>query len=64
MDVAKMPIWLAYVLAPALLLLLSGKVILRSEAPVVLAASMVSLGLLCAAALHAYVFVKRKLTNK
>ena len=63
MDISKMPIWFAYVLAPALLLLFTGKVILRSESPLVLVAFAVVSGLLSAAVLHAYVFIKRKPTK-
>jgi hypothetical protein len=63
MDLAKLPIWLAYVLAPALLVLFSGKVVLRSESPLVIAAIAVGLGVVCAGLLHVYVFIKRKLTR-
>jgi hypothetical protein len=39
-DVKNLPIWSAYILAPAFLLLCSGKVILRSESPIFLATIM------------------------
>jgi len=63
MDLSKMSIWLAYVLAPVLILLFTGRVILRSESPLVLVAVSVGIGLVCAAVLHAYIFFKRKLTQ-
>ena len=53
-DEAKMPIWLAYVLAPAFMLFVAGKIILRSENSVLLAAIAYGIGMLCAATLHAY----------
>lgn len=59
-----MPIWLAYVVTPVLLLLFAGKVILGSESPLLLVAIMVSAGLICAAVLHAYIAIKGKLTQR
>jgi hypothetical protein len=55
-----MPIWLAYILAPALLLSFGSTVIIHSESPLIIAASMLVAGLLCAAALHLYTFVMSK----
>lgn len=56
-----MPMWAAYVIAPAFLLLCSGKVIWNSETPLELALMMVGSGLLCASVLHSYIAIKRSL---
>jgi hypothetical protein len=61
MEIPNLPIWSAYLIAPALLLLFAGKVIVSSPAPLVIAAFAVGSGLVCAAVLHGYVLIKRKL---
>lgn len=64
MELSKMPIWLAYILAPAFLLLVSGKVILNSESPIALTAMMGGCGIICAGALHGYTVLKNRLFRK
>jgi hypothetical protein len=49
----RLPIWSAYFIAPAVILAIAFKVILRSESPVSLVAMLVGCGLFCAAVMHA-----------
>jgi hypothetical protein len=64
MDLSKMPMWLAYILAPTFLLLVGGKVILNSESPLPLVAMIGGAGLVCAAVLHGYVVLKQRLFGR
>jgi len=61
MDLPRLPIWLAYIIAPALILLLCLKVVIHSESPIFLGAMCVGCGWLRALVLHAYIFVKARL---
>jgi len=49
----RLPIWSAYFIAPAVILAIASKVILRSDGPFALAAMCAGCGLFCAAAMHA-----------
>jgi hypothetical protein len=51
--VMRLPIWSAYFIAPAVLLGIAWKVIVRSESPVALVAMLVGCGLFCATVMHA-----------
>jgi hypothetical protein len=56
-----MPIWFAYILGPVLLLLGGGYSIPQS--PGISSAINVAFGLMCAAVLHAYIVVKRRIRS-
>lgn len=64
MDISKLPIWSAYLIAPPLILLFAFQAIRRSDDPTILIAFSILCGLICAAALHGYVAIKRKLTRR
>jgi hypothetical protein len=55
----QFPIWSAYVIAPLFILLCSSQVIVRSESPLILIAFAGVAGLICGAAIHAYIGMKR-----
>jgi ABC-type uncharacterized transport system permease subunit len=64
MTVPQLPVWSAYLLAPALIAAASWNVIMRSESPFLLLACAIGSGLVCAGAVHGYVAVKRKLQRQ
>lgn len=59
-----MPIWIAYLAAPLLLLAFTSGVIWRSESPLILILFAVASGLVCAACLHGYIAAKRWLGRR
>jgi len=62
-DLSRIPIWIAYVASPVLLLIFGGKVIVNSEDPLPVTAIVIACGLFCAAVLHGYVSLRRRLTR-
>ena len=64
MDLSKLPIWSAYLIAPAFVLVCTAKVIIKSESPFLIGILAIGLGLVCAAALHAYSWAKRKVRKE
>lgn len=59
-----MPIWIAYIAAPLLLLAFMSGVIWRSESPMFLTLFAIGSGLVCAACLHGYLVVKKRLSMR
>lgn len=57
----NIPIWLAYVIAPAFILVIASITIFRSESPLFMVAISIAMGLCCAAVLHGYILIKKKL---
>lgn len=56
----NLPIWSAYLIAPALILAFTGKVIFTSKSPLPIAAFAIGSGLLCAAVIHGYSYLTSK----
>lgn len=64
MEIGKLPVWSAYIIAPLFLLGCGFTVIANSDRPVTIGGFMIGCGLICAAALHGYVWIKGKFSNK
>ena len=60
----KLPIWSAYLIAPALILAFSWRMLVTSESRGVIAVYAVVAGLFCAVVVHAYVWVRSQFSGK
>ena len=59
-----LPVWSAYIIAPAFILLVSLKTVARSDVAPLIVAFAVGSGLVCAAVLHGYLATKRWLASR
>lgn len=61
MNLNALPIWSAYIIIPALLLVSSTPTLLSSPSPITLAAIMFGIAIGCAAIFHLVMYLKSKL---
>ncbi len=64
MNVPLLPVWSAYLIAPALILAASWRVMMQSESPFLILAFAIVSGLICGGAVHGYVALKRVLQKR